>query len=134
MSTAINETNRRRNKQLQHNEAHHIVPASVHKEIRDLTDQLSAAAKDKAMALAEGRAEYRAAHDKTSRAELERMASEVEARMREAAKVMEFEKAAALRDELYELRAILADDEGLKPWERIKLLKGEGRPDAGWDR
>ena len=36
-----------------------------------------------------------------------------------------FEQAAALRDEMYELRQVLADDENLKPWERIKLLAGE---------
>ena len=45
--------------------------------------------------------------------------------MKEASKNLEFEKAAALRDEMYELRSILAEDESLKPWERIKLLAGE---------
>jgi excinuclease ABC subunit B len=45
--------------------------------------------------------------------------------MKEAAKNLDFEKAAALRDEMYELKAILADEAGLKPWERIKLLTGE---------
>jgi hypothetical protein len=34
-------------------------------------------------------------------------------------------KAAAVRDELYELKAIFADEENLKPWERLKLLTGE---------
>ena len=37
----------------------------------------------------------------------------------------EFERAAALRDELFDLKSLLAEDEGLKPWERIKLLSGE---------
>jgi excinuclease ABC subunit B len=45
--------------------------------------------------------------------------------MKTAAKNLEFEKAAALRDEIYELRKIMADDEALKPWERIKLMTGE---------
>ncbi|MFZ5856193.1 MAG: hypothetical protein ACOYZ6_05120 [Chloroflexota bacterium] len=36
-----------------------------------------------------------------------------------------FESAAALRDQLYELKAIFADEENLKPWERLKLLAGE---------
>ena len=44
--------------------------------------------------------------------------------MKEAAKNLEFEKAAALRDELYELKGILADESNLKPWERLKLLAG----------
>jgi len=125
MQAAITETNRRRAKQLKHNEDHHIVPASIHKAIRDLTDQLSAAGREKAMAIGEQKAEYRARHDKTSRNELERMITELEKRMKEAAKALQFEQAAALRDELYELRAILADEAGLKPWERIKLLAGE---------
>jgi excinuclease ABC subunit B len=51
--------------------------------------------------------------------------AELEKQMNEAAKNLEFERAAALRDEMYELKSILADDEGLKPWERIKLLSGE---------
>jgi excinuclease ABC subunit B len=125
MNAAITETNRRRGKQMRHNEEHRIVPASVHKAIRDLTDQLSTAAKERAMAVGEGRAEYRTTHDKTSRAELQRIVSEVEKRMREAAKAMEFEQAAALRDELFEFRAMLAEGGDLKPWERISLLKGE---------
>jgi len=45
--------------------------------------------------------------------------------MKEAAKNLEFERAAALRDEMYELKTLLAEDEKLKPWERIKLLAGE---------
>ena len=32
---------------------------------------------------------------------------------------------AALRDEMYELKTILADEANLKPWERIKLMTGE---------
>jgi len=44
--------------------------------------------------------------------------------MKEAAKNLEFEKAAALRDEMYELKTILAEEENLKPWERLKLLTG----------
>ena len=35
------------------------------------------------------------------------------------------QRAAALRDELYQLKSLLAEDENLKPWERIKLLTGE---------
>jgi excinuclease ABC subunit B len=125
MNAAITETNRRRAIQLKYNEAHGIVPASIHKAIRDLTDQLSAQAKDKALAVGEGKAEYRARHDKTSSDELRRMIVELEAHMKQAAQALEFEKAAALRDELYELKGILADEADLKPWERLKLLAGE---------
>jgi excinuclease ABC subunit B len=127
MKYAIDETNRRRAKQVKHNQEHGITPISIHKTIRDLTDSLSAEGREKALGLAESKAEYRAG--KKARAadlgELQRLMQEMEKQMKEAAKNLEFEKAAALRDEIYELKGILADDEKLKPWERIKLLTGE---------
>ena len=125
MNAAISETSRRRAKQVKFNEENGITPVSIHKAIRDITDQLSGAAKDKALGVGESKADYRAKHDKTSRSELQKIISEMEKQMKEAAKNLDFEKAAALRDEMYELKAILADDADLKPWERIKLLTGE---------
>jgi excinuclease ABC subunit B len=130
MQAAISETDRRRKIQLTYNEEHGIVPVSIHKAIRDLTDQLSADARQKTAAVAEERGEYRARNDRASRTELQKLVGEMERQMKEAAKALEFEKAAALRDEMYELRAILADEPGLKPWERISLLAGEDEPDA----
>ncbi len=127
MKYAIDETNRRRAKQVKHNQEHGITPISIHKTIRDITDSLSAEGREKALGLAESKAEYRAG--KKARAadlgELQRLVQEMERQMKEAAKSLEFEKAAALRDEIYELKGILADDVKLKPWERIKLLSGE---------
>jgi excinuclease ABC subunit B len=125
MEAAISETNRRRAKQVKYNEDHGIVPASIHKAIRDITDQLSSSAQEKVMGVAEGRSAYRTKGDKTSQAELQRIIAEMERQMKAAAGRMEFEKAAALRDEVFELKAILADDANLKPWERLKLLAGE---------
>ncbi|HTP00249.1 MAG TPA: excinuclease ABC subunit UvrB [Anaerolineales bacterium] len=125
MNAAVSETNRRRAKQVKYNEEHGITPVSIQKAIRDITDQLSSEAKEKAMAVGESKAEYRTKHDKASRGELEKIISEMEKQMKEAARNLEFEKAAALRDEMYELKAILADEADLKPWERIKLLAGE---------
>jgi excinuclease ABC subunit B len=125
MNAAISETSRRRAKQVKFNEENGITPVSIHKAIRDITDQLSGAAKDKALGVGESKADYRAKHDKTSRSELQKIISEMEKQMKEAAKNLDFEKAAALRDEMYELKTILADDADLKPWERIKLLTGE---------
>ena len=56
---------------------------------------------------------------------MQKLIQELETRMKEAAKNLEFEQAAALRDQIYELREILAEDESLKPWERIRVLSGE---------
>jgi excinuclease ABC subunit B len=127
MKYALDETNRRRAKQVKHNEEHGITPISIHKTIRDITDSLSAEGREKALGLAESKAEYRAG--KKARAadlgELQRMMQEMEKQMKEAAKNLEFERAAALRDEIFELKGILADNDKLKPWERIKLLTGE---------
>jgi excinuclease ABC subunit B len=128
MNTAIGETNRRRAKQLKFNQEHGIVPVSIHKAIRDITDSLSAQAQESARAVGEERGKYkagRAAMDTTSRREIEKVVAELEKQMKEAARNLEFERAAALRDEMYELRAFMADDASLKPWEKIKLLAGE---------
>jgi excinuclease ABC subunit B len=59
------------------------------------------------------------------RGELQKIINELEKQMKEAARNLEFEKAAALRDEMYELKTILAEEGNLKPWERIKLMVGE---------
>jgi len=120
MKRAIDETNRRRAKQVKYNEENHIVPISIHKAIHDITEELTA------KALAEPRGEYRVKSvGGVPRNELRQIVFEVEKQMKEAAKNLEFERAAALRDELYELKNLLAEDESLKPWERIKLLTGE---------
>ena len=121
MQRAIDETSRRRAKQLKFNKEHGITPVTIHKAIRDITDEL------KSTKVAEPQGEYKTKRDveKTSRAELQRMMSEMESQMKEAAKNLEFERAAALRDELYELKALLADDPNLKPWEKIKYAVGE---------
>ncbi len=121
MKRAIDETSRRRAKQVKFNQDHGIVPVSIHKSIRDLTDQFSA------RGVAETRGEYKTGKHKdlTTRSEMQRVIAELDKQMKEAAKNLEFERAAALRDEMYELKSVLADDEGLKPWERIKLLTGD---------
>ena len=121
MKRAIDETNRRRAKQVKFNQEHGITPVSIHKAIRDLTDSLSI----KAVAEMKGEYKTRRGEAATSRNELQRVIAGLEKEMKEAAKNLEFEKAAALRDEMYELKAILADDESLKPWEKLKLLAGE---------
>ena len=121
MQIAITETNRRRSKQISYNEEKGIQPVSIVKAVRDITDQLRLE-----HAAAEPKAEY-SAETVTSlpKDELQKLIKELETRMKEAAKNLEFEQAAALRDQIYELREVLADDESLKPWERIRVLSGE---------
>ena len=120
MKRAIDETDRRRAKQVAYNEAHGIQPVSIMKAVRDLTDEMTP------RAVAESRGEYKVKGPRgLEKNELQRVIAEMEKQMKEAARNLEFEKAAVLRDEMYELKAILADDESLKPWERLKLLTGE---------
>jgi excinuclease ABC subunit B len=120
MKRAIDETTRRRAKQMKFNEENGIVPISIRKEIHDLTEEMSA------KAVSEMRGEYKVKKSgDLPRNELRRMIEEAEKQMKEAAKNLEFEKAAAFRDELYELKTLLAEDESLKPWERIKLMTGD---------
>lgn len=119
MKRALDETNRRRIKQQKYNEDNGIVPISIHKEIHELTEMMSA------KAIGEAKGQYKTAADGLPRGELRKIVDEVEKHMKEAAKNLEFERAAALRDELYDLKNLLAEDESLKPWERIKLLTGE---------
>jgi excinuclease ABC subunit B len=119
MKRALDETNRRRAKQVKYNEDNGIMPISIHKEIHQLTEMMSA------KAIGEEKAQYKTAADGMPRGELRKIVDEVEKQMREAAKNLEFERAAAFRDELYDLKTLLAEDESLKPWERIKLMTGD---------
>jgi len=120
MKRAIDETNRRRAKQLKYNEENGVVPVSIHKAIHDLTEEMAG------KTVGESRGEYRTlGAGGLPRNELQKIIAEMEKQMKEAAKNLEFEKAAALRDEMYELKTLLAEDENLKPWERIKLLMGD---------
>ncbi len=120
MKFAIDETNRRRAKQVKYNEENGIIPISIHKAIHDLTEEFSQ------KAVAEMRGEYKTrSPGDLPRNELKQIIHEMEKQMKEAAKNLEFERAAALRDELFDLKSLLAEDEGLKPWERIKLMAGD---------
>ncbi len=120
MRAAIDETNRRRIIQNAYNEKHGIEPISIVKAVRDITDQFSA------HAVGESKAEYRVDGASTlPKKELEHMIKVLEENMKAAAKSLEFEKAAMLRDQAFELRSILAEDDSLKPWEKIKILAGE---------
>lgn len=122
MKRAIDETNRRRKKQSDYNKEHSIEPVSIIKGVYDLTERLKASA-----AVAESRGEYKAGEHKGDipKRELQRMIAETENQMKAAAKELEFERAAMLRDQIYELRTLLAEESNLPPWQKAKILAGE---------
>jgi excinuclease ABC subunit B len=120
MQRAIDETDRRRAIQVDYNRAHGIEPVSIVKAVRDLTDQMAV------RAVAEQKGEYRARGvSALPKNELLGVIAELEKQMKEAARDLEFEKAAALRDQIFELRGILAEESNLPPWEKVRLLAGE---------
>jgi excinuclease ABC subunit B len=121
MRAAIDETNRRRAKQVTFNEEHGIIPVSIVKAVRDITDQLAST-----HAVSDGQAEYQTSGvTSLPKAEMERLIQDLGSQMNEAAQNLEFEKAAALRDQIYELRELLVEEGDYKPWEKIRILAGE---------
>ena len=103
MKRAIDETYRRRNIQDVYNREHGIEPQSIHKAVHDITEGIKA--------LAESRASYRTARQEMSREDMFRVIKDLEVQMKDAARNLEFEKAAQVRDEIYELRRVLALEE-----------------------
>ncbi|MDO5505886.1 MAG: excinuclease ABC subunit UvrB [Pseudoxanthomonas suwonensis] len=109
MRTALDETERRRNKQLEHNAEHGIVPRSVSRPVMDIME----GAREEGAGGGRGRgkgaqrkvAEPRDAYAALPPQELAARIKELEARMYQHARDLEFEDAARLRDELAELKA-----------------------------
>ncbi len=90
MERAIKETLRRREKQEAYNREHGIVPKTIKKDVREILE-ISSSKNDKP-------------HKHMSRAEKERMIKQLTAEMKAAAKILEFEHAAYLRDRINKLR------------------------------
>jgi hypothetical protein len=101
MRVAIDETDRRRAVQEQYNVQHGIEPTTIIKGIHDINDRLRAVAENTVMYTSERRDQQLAAADK---AEVERLVARMEAEMKAAAKQLEFERAAAIRDEIQQIR------------------------------
>ncbi|ALQ52007.1 excinuclease ABC subunit UvrB [Nitrosomonas ureae] len=101
MRVAIDETNRRRQKQIDHNVQHQIIPRSVHKRIKDLIDGIyNYESSQQNLKAAQTQARY----DAMSESQLAREIQRVEKKMLSAAKNLEFEQAARYRDELKSLK------------------------------
>ncbi len=110
MRRAIDETNRRREKQARYNAERGIEPKSIVKEIRDLTDRVRAMAEE---TYSDSKAiSQPATAIQLTPNELEKLIEGLEKEMKKAAQNLEFEKAAALRDQVFELRGLLAEQRG----------------------
>ena len=99
MRAAIDETNRRRDKQKKYNEEHGITPTTIKKSVRDLISI------SKKVAAEEMR--FKKEPESMSRKELEKLIAEVTKKMKKAASELNFEAAAELRDKAYELKEML---------------------------
>ncbi|MBQ8943024.1 MAG: UvrB/UvrC motif-containing protein, partial [Clostridia bacterium] len=91
MERAITETNRRREKQQKYNEEHGIVPKTIVKDVHDIIKISTDEGKEKPVS-------------KMSRKEREALIVRLTAEMKQAAKILEFEQAAYLRDRIEKLR------------------------------
>ncbi|MBC7075342.1 MAG: excinuclease ABC subunit UvrB [Syntrophomonadaceae bacterium] len=108
MKAAIDETNRRRRKQIEYNKAHNITPETIKKAVHALVEAT----------IAEEPGEYDISnYREMPKEERERLAAEIEAEMRRAAEALEFERAARLRDMAKELK---------QPVKRSKRRKKSG--------
>ena len=114
MKLAISETNRRRAIQEAFNQEHGIEPRGIIKGVRDLTERVKVMAESKSEYQTGGRGSKGDKHEEPAHAtvdvtmlgteELARLVAQVEKEMKDAAKALQFEKAALLRDQLVELR------------------------------
>ncbi|MDE7293245.1 MAG: UvrB/UvrC motif-containing protein, partial [Oscillospiraceae bacterium] len=93
MERAINETNRRREMQLSYNKEHGIIPKTIIKDVREVIEISTKEETDK-----------KTSAKKLSRKEKEELISKLTAEMKNAAKLLEFEHAAYLRDKIKELQ------------------------------
>ena len=100
MRIAIDETNRRRVIQSAHNDANSITPTSIVKEVKDITTRIRQ--------VAEAKTPY-VTPAALPKADLVRLVKDLEKQMKKAARELEFEKAALLRDQIVDLRKVLVD-------------------------
>ena len=97
MDSTIKETNRRRKIQMEYNEKHGIVPTTISKEIRDVLE-ISTVAED------EGIYDIDTENEKLSVEDMIKHVEKLTKEMKQAAKDLQFEKAAQLRDEISRIK------------------------------
>ena len=99
MKRAIDETERRRALQEAYNHEHGITPQGIRKDVRDITERVKA--------VAEATTPY-ITNDDIPKDDLTRLIKDLETQMKAASRDLEFEKAALLRDQIIDLRKVLA--------------------------
>jgi excinuclease ABC subunit B len=118
MRAAIDETRRRRAIQESYNRDHGITPQSIVKAVKDITERVKA--------VAETRAPYETGS--LSKDQLATMVKEMEVQMKRAAKNLEFEKAALVRDRIIDLKREMA---AFDPIRDDGQVRGKPQPPAG---
>ncbi len=119
MKKAIDETNRRRAKQVTYNEEHGIQPQSIVKSVRDLTDRVKS---ESGVTYERAPGSGLTVRD-MPKDQVAKVLAELDSEMKAAAKALEFEKAALLRDQIMELRQQMMDiDEKTPQWEKVRKM------------
>ena len=134
MERAIRETYRRRAIQQAYNEERGITPVGITKEIKDLTDRVRQVAEESGAYRADGDgAAGRGVIGELPKDELARLVKDLEAQMKQAAKMLEFEKAGMLRDQIIELRKVMEGDpvEAMTRVVELDGARGDGRGARG---
>jgi excinuclease ABC subunit B len=130
MRAAIDETNRRRKVQQDYNTTHGIEPATIVKEIHDINERLRAVADTTQVYVAGAGSGRYGPHDLSAggKAQVEKLVAQLEADMRSAARQLEFERAAALRDEIHAIRLrVLEEDQSTIVARAAEAAAREGR-------
>ncbi len=139
MRAAIGETDRRRRVQERFNEEHGIQPTTIVKGIHDLNERLRSVAESSVVYTSDREALAERALSSQNQAAIEKLLAQMETEMRSAARELEFERAAALRDEIQQIRLrVLEQDQSLivgRAAERAaaearerRRERGDGRP------
>jgi excinuclease ABC subunit B len=122
MKRALDETDRRREKQVTYNQQHGIEPQSILKEIRDLVERVTEEDQPQTAVIAESQTAYQTKATLPGMAtpeQLNKAIKELETQMKAAAAELAFEKAAMLRDQIRDLQSQLEVLDDRPEWEKI---------------
>jgi excinuclease ABC subunit B len=128
MRVAIEETDRRRAVQERYNAEHGIEPTTIVKGIRDINERLRSVAESTVVYTSEREQLVERALTAENTRAIEKLLAQMEAEMRAAAKELEFERAAALRDEIQQIRLrVLEQDQSLVVGRAAERAAAEAR-------